>query len=111
MRETLNFPAAPQSKARESTSGTDRACRTNDSIDTGTWRTLIMSGYERKDFSDDADFEFSGDTDPYQALPGIGRREAERSGPGTAARRTLEALAESRRLNRELAELDGYDDL
>jgi hypothetical protein len=72
-----------------------------------------MSGYARKDFSDDADFEFisEGDGEPVEALPDIGRREAQRSGPGTAARRTLEALAESRRLSRELADLDSYDDL
>jgi hypothetical protein len=69
-----------------------------------------MSGYTRKDFSDDADFEFTGDDEPIEVLPEIGRREAQRGGPGTAARRTLEALAESRRLSRELAELDSYDD-
>jgi hypothetical protein len=70
-----------------------------------------MSGYQRKNFSDDADFEFTGETEPVEVLPDIGRREAQRSGPGTAARRTLEALAESRRLSRELAELDNFDDL
>jgi hypothetical protein len=70
-----------------------------------------MNGYARKDFSDDADFEFVGEAEPLDALPVIGRREAQRSGPGTAARRTLEALAETRRLSRELADLDSYDDL
>ena len=70
-----------------------------------------MSGYARKNFSDGADFEFTGEDEPIEVLPAIGRREAQRSGPGTAARRTLEALAESRRLSRELAELDSYDDL
>lgn len=71
-----------------------------------------MSGYEPKEFSDDADFEFIGDGDgePIEVLPDIGRRESQRSGPGTAARRTLEALAESRRLSRELADLDSYED-
>jgi hypothetical protein len=70
-----------------------------------------MSGYERKDFSESADFEFVGETEPMEILPHIGRREALRSGPGTAARRTLEALAESRRLSRELADLDSFEDL
>jgi hypothetical protein len=69
-----------------------------------------MSGYMAKDFSQGADFEFIGESEPIEVLPDIGRREAQRSGPGTAARRTLEALAESRRLSRELAELDSYDD-
>jgi hypothetical protein len=70
-----------------------------------------MSGYARKDFPEDADFEFTGDGEPIEVLSDIGRREARRSGPGTAARRTLEALAETRRLSRELADLDTYDDL
>lgn len=70
-----------------------------------------MTGYERKDFSDEADFEFIGETEPMDVLPDIERREARRSGPGTAARRTLEALAESRRLSRELADLDHFEDL
>lgn len=70
-----------------------------------------MSRYARKNFSDEADFEFVGDAEPIEILPDIGRREAQRGGPGTAARRTLEALAESRRLSRELSELDNYDDL
>lgn len=70
-----------------------------------------MSGYARKDFPQAADFEFTGDGEPIDVLPDIGRREAQRSGPGTAARRTLEALAESRRLSRELADLEGFDDL
>lgn len=69
-----------------------------------------MSGYERKEFPEDADFEFVGEGEPIEVLPDIGRRESLRSGPGTAARRTLEALAESRRLSRELADLDSYDD-
>jgi len=72
---------------------------------------LAMNGYVRKDFSTDADFEFEGEKRPVEVLPDIGRREAQRGGPGTAARRTLEALAETRRLSRELAELDGFDDL
>lgn len=70
-----------------------------------------MNGYVRKNFSDDANFEFTGDAEPIEVLTDIGRREAMRSGPGTAARRTLEALAESRRLSRELAALDSFEDL
>jgi hypothetical protein len=70
-----------------------------------------MSGYTRKNFSDEADFEFTGDSEPTEVLNDIGRREAQRGGPGTAARRTLEALAESRRLSRELADLDSYEDV
>ena len=70
-----------------------------------------MNGYAPKDCSDDADFEFTGNAEPIEVLTDIGRREAARSGPGTAARRTLEALAESRRLSRELAALDSFEDL
>lgn len=70
-----------------------------------------MSGYARKDFPADANFEFTGEGEPVELLPDLGRREAQRSGPGTAARRTLEALAESRRLSRELADLENYEDL
>jgi len=70
-----------------------------------------MSARMRDNFSEDANFEFTGEAEPIEVLPDIGRREAKRSGPGTAARRTLEALAESRRLSRELAELDNYEDL
>lgn len=58
-----------------------------------------------------AGFEFTGDGEPMDVLSDIGAREARRSGPGTAARRTLEALAESRRLSRELADLDSFEDL
>lgn len=53
---------------------------------------------------------FAEDFEPREFLPSIGRRESRRTGPGTAARRTLEALAESRRLNRELADLDSYEE-
>jgi len=70
-----------------------------------------MSGYTRKDFPEGADFEFTGDGEPIAVLSDIGRREAQRRGPGTAARRTLEALAESRRLSRELSDLENYEDL
>ncbi|MGD9387282.1 MAG: hypothetical protein PVI87_03560 [Gammaproteobacteria bacterium] len=69
-----------------------------------------MSGYTRKDFPEDANFECT-DLEPAELLSDLGRREAQRTGPGTAARRTLEALAENRRLSRELAELEAYDDL
>lgn len=34
--------------------------------------------------------------------------ERRRSGPGTAARRALETLAEQRRLRRQLEDLDGF---
>jgi hypothetical protein len=70
-----------------------------------------MSRYEQENLSEDAAFESVVDAEPNEVLADISRREAERSGPGTAARRTLEALAESRRLSRELADLDSYDDL
>jgi len=70
-----------------------------------------MTGYERKNFLDEASFEFSGEAEPLDVLTHIEQREARRSGPGTAARRTLEALAESRRLSRELAGLDHFEDI
>lgn len=69
-----------------------------------------MSGYTRKEFAEDANFEFT-ELEPAELVSDLGRREAQRTGPGTAARRTLEALAENRRLSRELAELENYDDL
>ena len=47
----------------------------------------------------------------YEFISEIERREAVRkTGPGTIARRTLDALAERRRLTRELASLDDYED-
>ena len=44
-----------------------------------------------------------------RGLSDLENRERRRSGPGTAARRTLEALAEHRRLSRELADLDDIE--
>ena len=69
-----------------------------------THRTTTDSGPE-------ADFEFAEDFDAAEFIGGIERREAVRkTGPGTIARRTLDALAERRRLSRELADLDDYGD-
>ena len=52
------------------------------------------------------------DIDPLpEAVDEVARileRERRRSGPGTAARRALETLAERRRLRRQLEDLDGY---
>jgi hypothetical protein len=57
------------------------------------------------------DFEFTEDFDATEFIGQIEEREAvRRSGPGTIARRTLDALAERRRLDRELAELENYED-
>ena len=44
--------------------------------------------------------------DPAIELRQLVERERERSGPGSAARRALEALADRRRLQRELEDLD-----
>jgi len=58
-----------------------------------------------------ADFEFNEDFDATRFIGEIEQREAgRRSGPGTIARRTLDALAERRRLDRELADLEDYGD-
>ena len=70
-----------------------------------------MKAHAHEDAPGSAGFEFTGEVEPMDVLSDIGRREARRSGPGTAARRTLEALAESRRLSRELADLDSFEDL
>lgn len=59
---------------------------------------------------DDDSPGFAEDFEPREVLPGIGKRDSRRTGPGSAARRALEALAESRRLNRELADLDSYEE-
>lgn len=57
----------------------------------------------------DAEFELAGGFDASAFIGEIERREAvRRTGPGTPARRTLDALAERRRLSRELADLDDY---
>jgi hypothetical protein len=73
----------------------------------------MRKGAAMKDYAANglADVELGDALEPADYLSDIERREAKRStGPGTAARRTLEALAESRRLNRELADLDSYED-
>ena len=70
-----------------------------------------MKAHAQEDPPGSAGFEFTGEVEPMDVLSDIGQREARRSGPGTAARRTLEALAESRRLSRELADLDSFEDL
>ncbi|MEJ2515355.1 MAG: hypothetical protein P8080_08915 [Gammaproteobacteria bacterium] len=57
------------------------------------------------------DFEFGGEFDAVEFISDIEQREAVRTtGPGTVARRTLEALAERRRLDRELSDLDSYEE-
>lgn len=47
--------------------------------------------------------------DPIVDLSRLVERERDRSGPGTAARRALEALAESRRLREQLDDLEDFD--
>jgi hypothetical protein len=42
-------------------------------------------------------------------LPDLEARERARTGPGSVARRTLEALADHRRLSSELADLEDID--
>ena len=42
-------------------------------------------------------------------LPDLEARERARTGPGSVARRTLEALADHRRLSSELADLEEID--
>jgi hypothetical protein len=48
-------------------------------------------------------------SDPASDLDQLRAQERLRTGPGSAARRTLEALADKRRLNHELADFDEYD--
>jgi hypothetical protein len=57
----------------------------------------------------DPEFDLGPDFDADRDMGDIKYREARRSGPGTAARRALEALAESRRLNRELRDLEDFE--
>ncbi len=57
----------------------------------------------------DPEFDLGPDFDPDRDMGDIKHREARRSGPSTAARRALEALAESRRLSRELRDLEDFD--
>ncbi len=69
-----------------------------------------MRKQERKSPAIDPNLELADGFDAQQFISEIERREAHRSGPGTAARRTLEAIAESARLSRELSGLDDYGD-
>ncbi len=48
------------------------------------------------------------DFDPATELRHLVARERGRSGPGSAARRALEALADRRRLRRQLDDLDDF---
>lgn len=57
----------------------------------------------------DPDLDLAGDFDPIVDLCRVMARERVRSGPGTAARRALEALAESRRLREQLDEVEDFD--
>jgi hypothetical protein len=69
-----------------------------------------MRKQERKKPPVDPNLEFADDFDAHRFISEIEKRETHRSGPGTAARRTLEAIAESARLRRELSGLDDYGD-
>ena len=55
------------------------------------------------------DLDLDPDFDPIVDLSRLVERERDRSGPGTAARRALEALAESRRLREQLDDLEDFD--
>jgi len=55
------------------------------------------------------DLDLDQDFDPIVDLSRLVARERNRSGPGTAARRALEALAESRRLRQQLDDLEDFD--
>jgi hypothetical protein len=55
------------------------------------------------------DLDLHQDFDPIVDLSRLVARERNRSGPGTAARRALEALAESRRLRQQLDDLEDFD--
>ncbi|MGB5624016.1 MAG: hypothetical protein WBN65_16120 [Gammaproteobacteria bacterium] len=57
----------------------------------------------------DAEFDLGPGFDPDRDFGDIVHREARRSGPSTAARRALEALAESHSLNRELNDLENFE--
>lgn len=48
-------------------------------------------------------------SDPTGSLDQLRARERRRTGPGSAARRTLEALADARRLSADLADFDDYE--
>lgn len=57
----------------------------------------------------DPEFDLGPGFDQDRDMSDIVHRETRRSGPSTAARRALEALAESRRLNRELNDLENFE--
>jgi hypothetical protein len=59
--------------------------------------------------SAEPDLDLEPDFDPIVDLSRLVERERDRSGPGTAARRALEALAESRRLREQLDDLEDFD--
>lgn len=70
-----------------------------------------MSRSTSADTGPEAEFDLAREFDASKFIGEIERREAVRkSGPGTIARRTLDALAERRRLTHELASLDDYED-
>lgn len=57
----------------------------------------------------DPELEAEASFDLNRELPDLEARERTRTGPGSVARRTLEALADHRRLSRELADLEEID--
>jgi len=61
------------------------------------------------EFHPDPEFDLLPGFDPDRGMDNIVARETQRSGPSTAARRALEALAESRRLDRELRDLEDFE--
>ena len=70
-----------------------------------------MSRQAGPDTGPEPELEFSEDFEASRIIGQIERREAVRkTGPGTIARRTLDALAERRRLSRQLADLEDYGD-
>jgi hypothetical protein len=70
-----------------------------------------MSRHTSTDSGPKTEIDLAGEFDASAFIGEIGRREAVRkTGPGTIARRTLDTLAERRRLTRELASLDDYED-
>lgn len=66
-------------------------------------------GRKIKRHAGEHDLDLHQDFDPIVDLSRLVARERNRSGPGTAARRALEALAESRRLRQQLDDLEDFD--
>ncbi len=66
-------------------------------------------GRKIKRHAGEHDLDLRQDFDPIVDLSRLVARERNRSGPGTAARRALEALAESRRLRQQLDDLEDFD--